>query len=43
MEQLEEEAEVHIRNMINEGYTSGELNTYIDDVHYEGWWEYNYV
>lgn len=43
IEQLEAEAETRVREMRNEGYTSGELCAVIDDIEYRGFWEYNYV
>jgi len=39
---LEKEAENRIFEMRKEGYTSGELNTKIDDIEYSGWWDISY-
>jgi len=48
IEALEEHAEERIRQMMDEGYNSGELNdvfmTYDDPeevIEYDGWWEVN--
>lgn len=43
IERLESEAEDRIRQMRNEGYTSGELFCEVDGIQYNGWWNYNYV
>lgn len=39
--QLDAEALSKINSMIREGYTSGDLNTSIDDIDYQGWWRIN--
>lgn len=39
--QLEEEAIERINSMLVDDYTSGELNTEIEGVYYNGWWELN--
>lgn len=41
--QLEGEAEERIHQMRAEGYTSGELNSEINGVEYQGWFEISYV
>lgn len=40
---LKEHAKERITKMTDEGYTSGELLTDIDNVSYRGWFEINYV
>ncbi len=42
-EQLDREAMEHIRLMLAESYTSGELHTTINGVVFNGWWSFSYV
>ena len=38
--ELQTEATIHIHRMIDQGYTSGDLNCHsVDGTRYQGWWE----
>lgn len=43
LELLEQSAEKRIFELRGQGYCSGELNEEIDNISYEGYWEFNYV